>query len=117
ERLLQLNADALPQFLLVAAPVHPQELYQSIIGRGESFADLDSSGLTGAVRAEQSETFSAVHLQIKAVDGNDIGKGLSHTFEQQRWTEPLLEMRARSRRIALCGSRNCGDVCVAVRHR
>ena len=71
-RLLQLDAEALPQLRVVRPPAQPEHLHLARIGLQEPFEDLDRGGLAGAVRTEQSEAFAALHSQRQAVDGDDV---------------------------------------------
>ena len=67
-----MNAQALAQLLGLLVPLQAEHFDQARVGRGEALADLDGRGFTGAVGAEQAETFSGRHVEIQVVDGDDV---------------------------------------------
>jgi len=64
--------------------VHPEDLDGTGVGAQESFADLDRSGLPGAIWAEETEALAAADLEVERVDGNDVGVGLTETANRER---------------------------------
>ena len=69
--LLQRDADALLDGLVVAAPLHAQDFDFAAGGREQPFEDLDRGGLAGAVGAEQAEAFALLDGQIEPAHGVD----------------------------------------------
>ena len=67
-RLLEGNAESLPQGFVVLSPAAAEDLDVPGRGRQQTFQDFDGRGLTGSVRSKQAETFAGVHLQVQAVD-------------------------------------------------
>ena len=80
-RLLQLNAEPLPEFRRVPIPAHAEHLDLARIGGRQAFADFDGGGFAGAVGPEQAEAFAAAHFQIEAVDGHHVFVGLAQIVE------------------------------------
>jgi hypothetical protein len=70
--LLKLDAETLPQFLVVRAPFEPEHLDVPLVRLEQSFENLDRGGLARAVRAEQTEAFAAPHRERQAVNGNYV---------------------------------------------
>jgi hypothetical protein len=70
--LLELDAETLPQLLLVGLPSAAEYLDLSTIGRKQAFQNLDRRGLAGAVRSEQSIAFASAHAERQPVDCHDI---------------------------------------------
>ena len=83
-RLLQLNPDALPQFLGPSLPAQPQHLHASLIGRGQSLANLDRRRLPSAIRPQQPKALAPRHLQVKAIHRLHIRKGFPKPRNPQR---------------------------------
>ena len=71
-RLLELDAQALAELRRVGRPVQTQNLDLAGIGRGKALADLDGSGLAGAVGTEETETFRRLHFEVQAVDRDHV---------------------------------------------
>ena len=76
-RLLQLDAEPLAQRLRIGRPAQPEHLDVAGVRLRQPFADLDGRGLAGAVRAEQAEALARAHLELDAVDGDDVLVGLA----------------------------------------
>ena len=68
---LERDADLLPDLVISLAPVHSQHFDFSASGCEESFQDLNGCGLSRAVGAKESETFTGAYRQIETVDGID----------------------------------------------
>jgi hypothetical protein len=71
-RILELNAEPLPQIAAIVLPRSSENYHLPGIPRQESFAYLYCSGLAGAIGAEQSETLPGGNIQIEAVHGDHI---------------------------------------------
>src|SRR6266550_2112086 len=82
-RVLELNAEALTQVVGVRLPCLAEHDDFTGVAREQAFADLDSRGLAGAVRTEQSEAFAITYLEVEAVDSDDIIVGfLQAAYDQ-----------------------------------
>jgi hypothetical protein len=69
---LQLNPKPLPEFSSARIPVHVQHRdVTRILGR-QTFANLNGGRLASAVRPEKAEALSRTHLQVDAVNGDNI---------------------------------------------
>ena len=68
-RLLQRDAQALAQGVVIFAPAHPQYLDLAGGGGQQPFEDFDGGGLAGAVGPEQAEALSRLDFEVEAVDG------------------------------------------------
>src|SRR5688572_6524963 len=75
-RVLQLNAEPLPQRAGVVLPREAQHLHFTRIRLRQAFADLDGGRLAGAVRPEQPKAFARAHVKVDAVDRDDVLKRL-----------------------------------------
>ena len=64
-------------------PAQPEHLDFAGVGLGQPFADLDRRRLAGAVRAEQAEALAGAHVEIEAVDGDDVLVGLAEIGDAQ----------------------------------
>src|SRR5439155_4965353 len=67
-RLLEGDAQPLPQRVVLLSPVPAEDLYLARCRRQQPFQDFDGRGLARAVRSEQAEAFSAPDLEIEAVN-------------------------------------------------
>src|SRR5206468_1681131 len=67
-RLLERDADALPELLCVPRPGTAEDRDVTVVGREEPLADLDGRRLPRAVRPEESEALSRADLEVEAVD-------------------------------------------------
>jgi hypothetical protein len=70
--LLQLDADALSQFAVVAAPREAKNLHISRIRFEQPFENFDGGRFSGTVRTEKPETFAATDLERQAIDGDKV---------------------------------------------
>src|ERR1035438_2359588 len=76
-RFLKLHTDALAQVGGRSLPAHAEQTHDAGIGNGEPFADFDGGGFAGAVWSQQAETLASLNVEIDAVDGDHISKGLA----------------------------------------
>ena len=65
------------QRLRAGGPMQSEHFHFARIGRRQSFANFDGSGLPGAVGAEQTEAFTRAHFQIETVYGDHVFVGLA----------------------------------------
>jgi hypothetical protein len=71
-RLLELDAEPLPQRVRVALPAHAEHFHLAGIGSCQALADLDRRRLAGAVGSDQAEALARADLEIDAVNGDDV---------------------------------------------
>ena len=83
-RLLQLNAEPLPDLPLVRAPAEAEHLDLAGVGREQPLENLDRRRLAGAVRAEQAEALAALHVQRQPVHGDDVAVALFESVTSHR---------------------------------
>jgi hypothetical protein len=101
-RLLQGNAEALPERALVALPAHPQDLHGPSGGLVQPFEDLHRGRLAGPVRSQEAEALSAAHFQVEPIHGNQLAVLLHQLFAAQRSGHDDLRLgRATSMRTGL----------------
>src|SRR4030095_2599184 len=70
--LLQLDADALSQLAVVAAPRPAENLHISRIRFEQPFENFDGRRFSSTVWTEKPETFAATDLERQAIDGNKV---------------------------------------------
>ena len=87
-RLLQLDAQPLTQRQRVGGPPQPEHLDVAGVRLRQPFADLDRRRLAGAVRPQQAEAFAGAHVQLDAVDGDDVLVGLAEIGDAQGGRRP-----------------------------
>jgi len=80
-RILQLNAESLAKFFSMGTPVHSEQFHFARIGSGEAFADFDGSGFAGPVGPEKAEALARVHLEVEAIDGDDVLIGFAEAAD------------------------------------
>ena len=83
--LLKLNAETLPQFLVVRAPFEPEHLHVPLVRLEQSLENLDRRGLACAVRAEQTEAFAALDRQRQAVNGDHVAVAFPQVLAADSW--------------------------------
>ena len=65
-------------------PPAAEHLHVAGVGLREALADLDRGGLASAVGAEEAEALARLDGEVEAVDGDDVGIGLSQAAHTQR---------------------------------
>jgi hypothetical protein len=70
--LLQHHADPLAPVGAGPAGVRAEDGELTAVPVAEAFEDLGDGGLPGPVRAEQGEDLAGVHVEVDAVDGDDV---------------------------------------------
>ncbi|GAC1413795.1 MAG: hypothetical protein NVSMB53_11640 [Gemmatimonadaceae bacterium] len=81
---LELNPEQLAEIASVRVPMPSQDLNAAGISWEEALADLYGGRLSGPVGPEEAEAFPSVHLEIQAIDGNDVGVGFSESLNPER---------------------------------
>src|SRR5579862_3289570 len=71
-RLLERNADTLPELRRVAFPGAPEDLDVTAVAFEKPLADLDRGGLSGSIGSQEAEALARLHLEVEAVHGDDI---------------------------------------------
>jgi hypothetical protein len=82
-RLLELNANALAEFVRMFSPVSPEHLDCTGIRRCQPFAYFNRGGLAGAIGAKQAEAFSAPDFKIKAIHRDNIVKRFAQAMDDE----------------------------------
>ena len=75
-RLLELDAEPLPERLVVGSPSAAEHLDVARVRLEQPLEDLDGRRLAGAVRTEQAEALARPHLEVQAGDGDDVAVAL-----------------------------------------
>src|SRR6476646_11528147 len=70
--LLELNAEAFAELVLVMVPPQPEELDDARVGGEKTLAHLDRRGLSSAVRTKQTEAFARGNGDVHAVHGAHV---------------------------------------------
>src|ERR1700740_3005997 len=83
-RVLQLNPEMLAKLLRVGVPAHAEHFNISGIRRRQAFADLDSGCFARTIRAEEAETLTGAHFEVKSIDGLDVFVGLTQVANAKR---------------------------------
>src|SRR5688572_15004569 len=73
---LKLNPKALAQVVFVVLPGSAEDLDFTRVSGEQPFADFYGRSLTGSIGAEQAEALAVSHLQIQAVDCDDVAVSL-----------------------------------------
>src|SRR5438105_674784 len=71
-RLLQLDAEALPQLAMVLLPREAEDLDLAGVRFEQPLENFDRRRLSGTIRPEQAEALTAVDDERQSVDGDDI---------------------------------------------
>src|SRR5690349_1195080 len=80
-RFLELHADALLEHLHVVKRIETEYRYAPLIRNAQAFDRLHRSRLSRAVRTDQSEYFTIVHVERHIIDGDEILIGLSDVLD------------------------------------
>lgn len=75
-RLLQLNAQPLPQCSAIPIPGQPENTDLASIGCYEALEHLDGSRLAGAVRTKEPHALTSLHREVNPIHGKDMSKTL-----------------------------------------
>lgn len=86
-RFLELNAEAFAEVAGVLGPAATEDGDVTAVGGGESLADLDGGGFAGAVGSQEAEALAGAHVEVEAIDGDDIGVRLTECAERERHGE------------------------------